>query len=213
MKPARHTKLMDHCKGSDGPAVNDRLIFEKHTCLGKIRYLLRRPAAHALVTAQDTGQTTDSSACRSDADRPARSDPGQTAAGIGAHVRDSGCRLALVAVDTIHFQCHSESGATLSARRSALGRRCAGDRDLGRRWAADFRSGVRRPVRRCIVARKTELWSLLGHKTGLPILVTGFFIEAQAMHDTLQRNYGIELDGWTIGPMIPLRMREIQRNC
>jgi uncharacterized SAM-binding protein YcdF (DUF218 family) len=32
----------------------------------------------------------------------------------------------------------------------------------------------------------------LAQKTGLPVLVTGFQIEAHAMHDTLQRNFGIE---------------------
>lgn len=32
----------------------------------------------------------------------------------------------------------------------------------------------------------------LARKTGLPILVTGFSVEARAMHDTLQRNFGAE---------------------
>ena len=32
----------------------------------------------------------------------------------------------------------------------------------------------------------------IAKKTSLPILVTGFSIEAQAMHDTLQRNFGLE---------------------
>ena len=32
----------------------------------------------------------------------------------------------------------------------------------------------------------------LAKKTGLPVLVTGFSIEAHAMHDTLQRNFNIE---------------------
>jgi uncharacterized SAM-binding protein YcdF (DUF218 family) len=32
----------------------------------------------------------------------------------------------------------------------------------------------------------------LSHKLGLPVLVTGFWTEATAMHDTLQRNFGIE---------------------
>jgi uncharacterized SAM-binding protein YcdF (DUF218 family) len=32
----------------------------------------------------------------------------------------------------------------------------------------------------------------VARKTGLPVLVTGFHIEAHAMHDTLQRNFGIE---------------------
>jgi uncharacterized SAM-binding protein YcdF (DUF218 family) len=34
--------------------------------------------------------------------------------------------------------------------------------------------------------------AFLAHKTGLPILITGSLIEAQAMHDTLQRNFQIE---------------------
>jgi uncharacterized SAM-binding protein YcdF (DUF218 family) len=32
----------------------------------------------------------------------------------------------------------------------------------------------------------------VAQKTGLPILVTGFSVEAHAMHDSLQRNFGIE---------------------
>jgi uncharacterized SAM-binding protein YcdF (DUF218 family) len=32
----------------------------------------------------------------------------------------------------------------------------------------------------------------LAKETGLPLLVTGFSIEARAMHDTLQRNFGME---------------------
>jgi len=32
----------------------------------------------------------------------------------------------------------------------------------------------------------------LTHKTGLPVLVTGFSLEARAMHDTLERNFGVE---------------------
>jgi uncharacterized SAM-binding protein YcdF (DUF218 family) len=32
----------------------------------------------------------------------------------------------------------------------------------------------------------------LAQKTGLPVLVTGFSLEARAMHDTLQRNFGVE---------------------
>ena len=36
----------------------------------------------------------------------------------------------------------------------------------------------------------------LAGKTGLPVLVTGFALEARAMHDTLQKNFGIETQ-WT----------------
>jgi uncharacterized SAM-binding protein YcdF (DUF218 family) len=32
----------------------------------------------------------------------------------------------------------------------------------------------------------------LAKKTGLPVLVTGFSLEARAMHDSLQRNFGVE---------------------
>jgi uncharacterized SAM-binding protein YcdF (DUF218 family) len=32
----------------------------------------------------------------------------------------------------------------------------------------------------------------LAQKTGLPVLVTGFSIEARSMHDTLKRNFGVE---------------------
>jgi uncharacterized SAM-binding protein YcdF (DUF218 family) len=32
----------------------------------------------------------------------------------------------------------------------------------------------------------------LTQKTGLPVLITGYEVEARAMHDTLQRNFGIE---------------------
>jgi len=35
----------------------------------------------------------------------------------------------------------------------------------------------------------------LAQHTGLPVLVTGFSLEAHAMHDTLKRNFGIEA-GW-----------------
>jgi uncharacterized SAM-binding protein YcdF (DUF218 family) len=34
--------------------------------------------------------------------------------------------------------------------------------------------------------------AFIARKTGLPVLVTGFWIEASAMHDTLQRNFDIE---------------------
>jgi len=36
----------------------------------------------------------------------------------------------------------------------------------------------------------------LAHRTGLPVLVTGQAVEARAMHDTLQRNFGLEAR-WT----------------
>ena len=42
-----------------------------------------------------------------------------------------------------------------------------------------------------LLLERLNYGAFLARKTGLPILVTGFAIEAQAMHDTLQRNYGI----------------------
>ena len=48
------------------------------------------------------------------------------------------------------------------------------------------------PSADALLLERLNYGAFLAHKTGLPILVTGFFIEAQAMHDTLQRNYGIE---------------------
>jgi uncharacterized SAM-binding protein YcdF (DUF218 family) len=39
---------------------------------------------------------------------------------------------------------------------------------------------------------KLSYGAYLARKTGLPVLVTGMEIEAVAMHDTLQRNFGIE---------------------
>lgn len=43
----------------------------------------------------------------------------------------------------------------------------------------------------CLLER-LSYGAYLARKTGLPILVTGFSIEACAMHDTLQRNFSIE---------------------
>jgi uncharacterized SAM-binding protein YcdF (DUF218 family) len=43
-----------------------------------------------------------------------------------------------------------------------------------------------------LLLERLNYGAFLAHKTGLPILVTGSLIEAQAMHATLQRNYEIE---------------------
>ena len=48
------------------------------------------------------------------------------------------------------------------------------------------------PSADALLLERLNYGAFLAHKTGLPILVTGFFIEAQAMHDTLRRNYGID---------------------
>jgi uncharacterized SAM-binding protein YcdF (DUF218 family) len=48
------------------------------------------------------------------------------------------------------------------------------------------------PSADALLLERLNYGAFLAHKTGLPILVTGSLIEAQAMHDTLQRNYGIE---------------------
>ena len=43
-----------------------------------------------------------------------------------------------------------------------------------------------------VLLERLSYGAYLAQKTGLPVLVTGFMIEAHAMHDTLQRNFGIE---------------------
>ncbi len=48
------------------------------------------------------------------------------------------------------------------------------------------------PSADALLLERLTYGAFLAHRTGLPILVTGFFIEAQAMHDTLQRNFGID---------------------
>jgi uncharacterized SAM-binding protein YcdF (DUF218 family) len=47
-----------------------------------------------------------------------------------------------------------------------------------------------------LLLERLSYGAYLARKTGLPVLVTGFMIEAHAMHDTLQRNFGIETR-WT----------------
>jgi uncharacterized SAM-binding protein YcdF (DUF218 family) len=48
------------------------------------------------------------------------------------------------------------------------------------------------PAAEPFLLERLSYGAYLANKTGLPILVTGFSIEARAMHDTLQRNFGIE---------------------
>lgn len=48
------------------------------------------------------------------------------------------------------------------------------------------------PAAEPLLLERLSYGAYLAHKTGLPVLVTGFIIEARAMHDTLERNFGIE---------------------
>lgn len=43
-----------------------------------------------------------------------------------------------------------------------------------------------------LLLERLSYGAYVASKTGLPILVTGFSVEAHAMHDSLQRNFGIE---------------------
>ncbi|HEY0748159.1 MAG TPA: YdcF family protein [Steroidobacteraceae bacterium] len=48
------------------------------------------------------------------------------------------------------------------------------------------------PAAEPFLLERLSYGAYLSHKTGLPVLVTGFWTEADAMHDTLQRNFGID---------------------
>jgi uncharacterized SAM-binding protein YcdF (DUF218 family) len=48
------------------------------------------------------------------------------------------------------------------------------------------------PAAEPLLLERLTYGAYLAQKTGLPVLVTGFSIEARAMHDTLKRNFGIE---------------------
>jgi uncharacterized SAM-binding protein YcdF (DUF218 family) len=52
------------------------------------------------------------------------------------------------------------------------------------------------PAAEPLLLERLSYGAYLAQKTGLPVLVTGFSIEAHAMHDTLQRNFGVEAR-WT----------------
>jgi uncharacterized SAM-binding protein YcdF (DUF218 family) len=43
-----------------------------------------------------------------------------------------------------------------------------------------------------VLLERLAYGAYVAHKTGLPILVTGFHVEATAMHDTLKRNFDVE---------------------
>ena len=48
------------------------------------------------------------------------------------------------------------------------------------------------PAAEPFMLERLSYGAYVARKTGLPILVTGFSLEARAMHDSLQRNFGIE---------------------
>lgn len=48
------------------------------------------------------------------------------------------------------------------------------------------------PAAEPLLLERLSYGAYVAKKTGLPILVTGFSIEARAMHDSLQRNFGVE---------------------
>jgi uncharacterized SAM-binding protein YcdF (DUF218 family) len=59
----------------------------------------------------------------------------------------------------------------------------------GQRWVAPEYGG---PAAEPFLLERLSYGAYVARRTGLPILVTGFAVEARAMHDTLQRNFGIE---------------------
>jgi uncharacterized SAM-binding protein YcdF (DUF218 family) len=48
------------------------------------------------------------------------------------------------------------------------------------------------PAAEPMLLERLNYGAFIARKTGLPVLVTGYRIEAIAMHDTLQRNFGID---------------------
>jgi uncharacterized SAM-binding protein YcdF (DUF218 family) len=48
------------------------------------------------------------------------------------------------------------------------------------------------PAAEPLLLERLSYGAYLARKTGLPVLVTGFSTEARAMHDTLERNFGVE---------------------
>ena len=57
-----------------------------------------------------------------------------------------------------------------------------------RKFAPEYAGPAAEPF----LLERLSYGAYLASKTGLPVLVTGFWTEASAMHDTLQRNFGIE---------------------
>lgn len=48
------------------------------------------------------------------------------------------------------------------------------------------------PAAEPLLLERLSYGAYLAKKTGLPVLVTGFYYEARAMHDSLARNFGVE---------------------
>jgi uncharacterized SAM-binding protein YcdF (DUF218 family) len=63
---------------------------------------------------------------------------------------------------------------------------------LGGGGQREFAPEYAGPAAEPYLLERLSYGAYLSHKTGLPVLVTGFWTEASAMHDTLQRNFGIE---------------------
>jgi uncharacterized SAM-binding protein YcdF (DUF218 family) len=57
-----------------------------------------------------------------------------------------------------------------------------------RQYAAEYAAPAAGPI----LLERLSYGAYLAHKTGLPVLVTGAWVEAAAMHDTLSRNFAIE---------------------
>jgi uncharacterized SAM-binding protein YcdF (DUF218 family) len=58
----------------------------------------------------------------------------------------------------------------------------------GQRWAFEYDGPAAEPY----LLERVAYGAYLAKKLGLPILLTGFHLEAQAMHDTLLRNFDLE---------------------
>lgn len=63
---------------------------------------------------------------------------------------------------------------------------------LGGGGQREFAPEYAGPAAEPFLLERLSYGAYLSRKTGLPVLVTGFWTEVSAMHDTLQRNFGIE---------------------
>lgn len=59
----------------------------------------------------------------------------------------------------------------------------------GQRWVAPEYGG---PAAEPLLLERLSYGAYVAHKTGLPVLVTGFRMEAVAMRDTLRRNFAVD---------------------
>jgi uncharacterized SAM-binding protein YcdF (DUF218 family) len=57
-----------------------------------------------------------------------------------------------------------------------------------RAWAPEYAGPAAEPL----LLERLSYGAHLAQATGLPVLITGFRVEARAMHDTLKRNFGID---------------------